>query len=219
MKIRKKLKFLTLVILLISGFSIVRLIGIDNLNPQSLKDFIESFGLKAPMIFILLYAIRPLFFIPASLLSLTGGLTFGPLYGTIYGVIGASLGAYLSFFISRKLGMEAVESLIGNKLSKINNQLKLHGFRSIIILRLIPLFPFDAISYAAGFSNIRFISFAFGTTLGIIPGSFVYNFLGNSFNNPFSRTFYLALVMLLILILIPIIYKKYKHKIESGKIT
>lgn len=102
--------------------------------------------------------------------------------------------------------------LIGNKATKINNQLEHHGFRSILLLRLIPLFPFDAISYAAGLSNTRFISFALGTTLGIIPGSFVYNFLGNSFNNPFSKTFYIALSLLFILILIPVIYKKYYNK-------
>ena len=194
------------------GFSIVRFIGINNLNPQSIKGFIESFGFKAPIIYILLYTIRPLFLFPASLLSLSGGLTFGPIYGTIYGVVGASLGAYLSFFLSRKLGMEAVESLVGNKLSKINNQLEHHGLRSILVLRLIPLFPFDAISYAAGLSNIGFGSFALGTTLGIIPGAFVYNFLGDSFNNPFSKTFYLAILMMLTLILIPIIYKKLNKK-------
>ncbi|MGV8983968.1 TVP38/TMEM64 family protein [Clostridium sp.] len=209
---KNRLRFLSFLILLITGFSIIRLIGLNNFNPQSIKSFILSFGWKAPLIYILLYTIRPLFLFPASLLSLSGGLTFGPIYGTLYGIIGASLGAYLSFFVARKLGMEVMHKLIANKASKITNQLEHHGFRSILLLRLIHLFPFDAISYAAGLSSTRFISFALGTTLGIIPGSFVYNFLGNSFNNLFSKTFYLALLLLFILILIPVIYKKYYNK-------
>jgi uncharacterized membrane protein YdjX (TVP38/TMEM64 family) len=57
----------------------------------------------------------------------------------------------------------------------------LYGFFYVVTLRLIPLFNFDLISYTAGISKVRYQSFLFGTLLGIVPGTFAYNFLGSSF--------------------------------------
>lgn len=201
-------KFILLIIILITGFVVIRILGINHVNSSVIRDFILSFGWKAPILYIVLYTIRPIFLFPASLLSLTGGLTFGPVYGTCYDMVGASLGAYLSFFLSRKLGMETVQKWTNNRFKKIDYEIEEHGFRTIIFLRLIPLFPFDGVSYAAGLSKVRFIDFALGTTLGIIPGAFAYNFLGSTLHNPFSQKFYIALAYMAILIIIPLLYKK-----------
>lgn len=67
------------------------------------------------------------------------------------------------------------------------------GLLSFWIARLIPLFPFDAISYASGLSKIRFKQFAIANYIGIIPGAFVYNNIGSSLRDPFSWQFFLAI--------------------------
>ncbi|HBQ76555.1 MAG TPA: TVP38/TMEM64 family protein, partial [Exiguobacterium sp.] len=63
----------------------------------------------------------------------------------------------------------------------------------VLVVRLIPLFPFDAISYASGLSKIRFKQFAIANYLGIIPGAFVYNNIGSSLRDPFSWQFFVAI--------------------------
>lgn len=68
-----------------------------HLSPEGIRTCIFIFGAAAPVLFIFIYALRPLILFPASVLSLTGGLAFGPLWGTVYTIVGATLGAVLSF--------------------------------------------------------------------------------------------------------------------------
>ena len=60
--------------------------------------------------------------------------------------------------------------------------LKIRAFYWCLRLDLIPLFPFDIISYAAGFSGVKFKDFALATILGIIPGIFVFINIGDKVN-------------------------------------
>jgi uncharacterized membrane protein YdjX (TVP38/TMEM64 family) len=63
---------------------------------------------------------------------------------------------------------------------KIQAQIEVNGFLYVLLFRFIPVFNFDLISYLAGISKVRLSSFFFGTLIGIIPGTFAYNFLGSS---------------------------------------
>lgn len=208
----KYIKIASLFLMIIFGVILVRNIGLHQISPEKIKAFILSFGWIAPVIYILLYTIRPITLFPASILSLGGGLAFGALFGTLYTVIGASLGAILAFFTARKLGREVVEQLLGSKLAKLDRKIEEQGFYTVLIMRLIPIFPFDAVSYWSGLSKVQFKHFVLGTVIGIVPGTFVYNFMGNSLQNPRSFQFILAVALMAVLIIVPLIYKKIKEK-------
>ncbi|MDQ0887798.1 putative membrane protein YdjX (TVP38/TMEM64 family) [Paenibacillus sp. V4I9] len=152
-----------------------------HLSPEGIRTWILTFGGAAPVLFIFIYAVRPLILFPASVLSLTGGLAFGPVWGTVYTIVGATIGAVLSFWLARFLGNKLVSTRSKEKWGKLEKQLQQKGFIYILLLRLIPIFPFDLISYGAGVAKVNFSSFLFGTLLGIIPGTFAYSFLGSSF--------------------------------------
>lgn len=47
------------------------------ISPQQIRDWILSFGVLAPVLFMIIYTIRPLILFPASILSLGGGLASG----------------------------------------------------------------------------------------------------------------------------------------------
>jgi uncharacterized membrane protein YdjX (TVP38/TMEM64 family) len=205
-------KFAFLLVLLSFGIAILFKFDIHHLNPEAIRAFILSFGWWAPLLYIFLYTIRPLFFFPAALLTLSGGMTFGPWWGTFYDLIGASLGAFLAFGLSRLLGRETIQKWVGNRLSVLDDKAEKHGFRTIFTLRLIPLIPFDALNYGAGLSKIRFRDYAPATTLGMIPGAFAYNYLGHSLHHIFSPTFYMAVGMVLLLLLLPTVYKWLKKR-------
>lgn len=80
------------------------------IKPITAREWILSFGVWAPIVYMAFYTIRPLLFIPASILSLAAGLAFGPLWGTVYTIIGATSGAVLSFIVARKLGASLVKN-------------------------------------------------------------------------------------------------------------
>lgn len=167
---------------------------LEQFDIQALSDWVRDQGLTGMVLYVLAYTIRPLVFFPASLLTVFGGYTYGPWLGTLLDVIGAGTGGLLSFWIARLLGRRGVEKLIGKgKLNVLDERIATNGFLVVLVVRLIPLFPFDAISYASGLSKIRFKQFAIANYIGIIPGAFVYNNIGSSLRDPFSWQFFLAI--------------------------
>ncbi|WP_377888929.1 TVP38/TMEM64 family protein [Alkalihalobacillus sp. R86527] len=172
-----------------------------------IRDWILSFGLLAPIVYIVIYTIRPLIFFPASVLSIAGGLAFGSLFGTIYTVLGATSGAVVSFIVARTLGKSIANKDWQGKGRKIQDQLEKNGFFYVLFFRFVPLFNFDLISYSAGLSKVTFTSFLFGTLIGIIPGTFAYNFLGSSLVSGDPIVIGSAVVVFLLLSIIPILIR------------
>ncbi|OZM57512.1 TVP38/TMEM64 family protein [Lottiidibacillus patelloidae] len=183
-------------------------------DPKEIRTWILSFGFFAPLIYIVIYTIRPLLFFPASILSIAGGLAFGALMGTLYTIIGATLGAVLSFIIARKLGKNVTNKEWKGNFQKIQTQLEKNGFYYVLFLRFIPVLNFDLISYIAGVSSVRLSAFFFGTLLGIIPGTFAYNFLGNSFISGSPKVILTASIVFILIMIIPIFIKKRIEKVK-----
>lgn len=180
---------------------------------NDIRDWILSFGVLAPIVYIVIYTIRPLIFFPASVLSIAGGLAFGSLFGTIYTVLGATSGAVLSFVVARTLGKSIANKDWQGKGRKLQEQLEKNGFFYVLFFRFVPLFNFDLISYSAGLSKVKFSSFLFGTLIGIIPGTFAYNFLGSSLVSGDPLVIASAVIVFLILSVIPILIRnKYAKK-------
>ncbi|WP_164984930.1 TVP38/TMEM64 family protein [Ammoniphilus sp. CFH 90114] len=205
-------KGLLFVGLVFSGVYLLRSLDAQLFQPAIIREYILSFGWIAPLVYIFLYTIRPLFFFPAVILSLAGGLTFGPWWGTFFDLIGATLGSFLAFGAARKLGRETMEKWTRGRLGKLDIYMNEQGFKAILFLRLIPLVPFDAVNYGAGLTRIRFRDYALATPLGILPGAFAYNYLGASLHQVFSPMFFMAIALVIALMIIPAGYKRWNRK-------
>lgn len=186
--------------------------SVFDVDANDLRSWILSFGLWSPVIYILIYTVRPLIFFPASVLSIAGGLAFGAWLGTLYTIIGATLGAMLSFYVAKTLGKSLVRKKWTGNAAKIQSQMEQNGFLYVLLFRLIPVINFDLISYAAAFAKVRFSSFALATLIGIIPGTFAYNFLGSSFVNGNPQIIILAVAVFVILTVVPIIIRNRWNK-------
>ncbi|APH05765.1 TVP38/TMEM64 family protein [Bacillus weihaiensis] len=212
----KKTIGVMLSLIVVVGFIILINQRVLNFTPDMIQKWILSLGILAPIIYIILYTVRPFILFPASVLSLAGGLALGPLYGTLLTITGATLGAYLSFLVSRKIGGKWVEKKSGERMERIKRILEKNGLLAILLLRLIPLFPFDLISYAAGLSKIKGWHFILGTLIGIIPGTFAYNFLGASTTTNSMVTIVGAVIIFLLVMMIPALFKnKFKAFLDQ----
>ncbi|WP_142829598.1 TVP38/TMEM64 family protein [Planococcus soli] len=181
--------------------------SVFEVDANDLRSWILSFGLWSPVIYILIYTVRPLIFFPASVLSIAGGLAFGAWLGTLYTIIGATLGALLSFYVAKTLGKSLVRKEWTGNAAKIQSQMEQNGFLYVLLFRLIPVINFDLISYTAALAKVRFSSFALATLIGIIPGTFAYNFLGSSFVSGNPQIIVLAVVIFVILTVVPIVIR------------
>ncbi|MDD3839287.1 MAG: TVP38/TMEM64 family protein [Clostridia bacterium] len=207
------LKFIIPVVVILLIALIVHETGISKqFEVDNLKKFLNSFGPWAPLIFILLCTLRPLLLLPVGIFSILGGILFGYALGTIYTSIGVTLGSFIAYWLAQKLGKDFVDKILKGKLKTFNDNSEKHGFKIILLMRVIPVLPVDVISYGAGLSNITFKDFAFGTLVGILPGTFVYSYFGSSIRNFSKSKLILAIAMIGLLVAVPIIFKDYVKK-------
>ncbi|MDN5708754.1 MAG: TVP38/TMEM64 family protein [Planococcus sp. (in: firmicutes)] len=190
--------------------------SVFDVEAEDLRSWILSFGLWAPVIYIIVYTIRPLIFFPASVLSIAGGLAFGAWMGTFYTIIGATLGAMLSFLVAKVVGRSIVTKEWTGNAAKFQAQMEHNGFLYVLLFRLIPVINFDLISYMAAIAKVRFTSFALATLIGIIPGTFAYNFLGSSFVSGNPKIIAAAIVVFVILTVVPILIRNRWNRKAGG---
>jgi len=205
----KQLKYsITLICVILLTYLLNKSNLIKGLSPIEIRDYIISFEVYAPLIYIVLFTIVPLTLFPDSILAIAGGMIFGLVNGTIYTMIGAVCGGSLSFYLSRTFGQTLLKFLLGKHSNLSIEKFKGKGFLFILFLRLIPLIPFDIISYSAGLSEIKYKGFILATVFGIIPGVLVFTNIGDKSIDIGSDAFYVSLALLIGLIAITVIVKK-----------
>ncbi len=173
----------TTVVRLLLGLLLLVAIGLavlnrDQLDATALEQWLEQAGWAAPLLFMALYAVVTVLFLPGSVVTLIGGALFGPLYGTLYNLTGATLGAGLAFLASRSLLSEWVTSKVGGRGRQLVDGVEAEGWRFIAFVRLVPLFPFNLLNYALGLTRIPFWTYLLSTWVFMIPGAFAYTWLG-----------------------------------------
>ena len=173
----KRYSRIVLAVLLLAAIA-VAIYHRDKFDVQLLENWVSQAGWWAPVIFIVLYMMATVLFLPGSILTLAGGALFGPVYGVIYNLSGATLGAAASFLIARYIASDTVSGRAGGKLKQLINGVETEGWRFIAFVRLVPLFPFNLLNYALGLTRIRFIEYLLATAIFMLPGAIAYTYLG-----------------------------------------
>ncbi len=136
------------------------------------------FGRWAPLIFVVVYALSTVLFVPGSLLTVAGGALFGPVAGTLWNLIGATLGATLAFMIARYLASDWVSVRAGERMAGLIRGVEEEGWRFVAFVRLMPLFPFNLVNYAFGLTRIRLSEYVIASFVCMAPGAVAYTYLG-----------------------------------------
>lgn len=175
--------------------------------------------------FMVIYSIAVAISIPgATLFTLTGGFLFGLILGTIYVVVSATIGATLVFLAVRYALASWVAERTGKWIKKMRHGFAEDALSYLLILRLIPLFPFWVVNIIPALLNVPTRTYIMGTFFGIIPGTFVYVYLGTGLSHLFDQDktpnykiifepeILLPLIALAILSFLPTAYKRIKRK-------
>ncbi|MFF2076014.1 TVP38/TMEM64 family protein [Kitasatospora sp. NPDC058162] len=154
----------------------------------------------APL-FALVYAVGTLAFVPRPALNAVAGLLLGIQQGVLLAVLGTTLGAALAFGLGRGLGREALKPYLrGKVLGALDQRFTDQGFRSVLILRLLPGLPFQAGNYGAAFSGVRFLPFLLATAIGVVPTTAVYVVAAASADQPGSAAFLVSAGVIALLV-------------------
>ena len=192
-------------------------------NQSLLDTFYQANSLTVMTGFVALFLVIGLFLLPgATLLSVCSGAVFGLPLGPLLVSLGSTLGAVLAFFVARYILGDWVEERFGERLQPIQAGLCENDIHYILVLRLVPLFPFFLVNIAMGASQVSWKMFMLGTLLGKLPATWVYANAGShlvslrSLSDITSPGMMGALTLLGLLALTPVIYKQRQKSKRTG---
>jgi uncharacterized membrane protein YdjX (TVP38/TMEM64 family) len=182
-------------------------LSVDNIDRIGV--WFDGLGAWAPVAFVVLWIAASVFFLPGLPVSIAGALIFGAVWGTVYTTIGANLGAAAAFLIGRYAARGMVESQIAKnaRLRAIDDGVRRHGWRMLMLTRLVPIFPFNIQNYVYGLTDISLGTYVVVNVVCMLPGTIAYNFAAGSVRTgDFGTTlWYLAIaaVFFVLLSLLP----------------
>jgi len=144
-------------------------------------DWIGKLGAWGPVIFIGIYIVAAVLFIPGSVLTLGAGALFGVVLGSVCVSISATLGATAAFLVGRYLARDAIARKIGKneKFAAIDRAVADEGWKIVLLTRLSPVFPFTLLNYAFGLTRVKLGHYVLASWIGMMPGTVMYVYLGS----------------------------------------
>lgn len=205
------------------AFDLDRFVSLDALkeNRETLRMLVSENGVVAILAFAAIYALVIAFSLPGgAIMTITGGFLFGAIGGGLVVVVGATIGATALFLAARTALGDVLRARAGPFMSKMEDGFRNNALSYLLVLRLIPLFPFWLVNLVPAFLGVSTATYVIGTFVGIIPGTFVYASVGNGLGalidagqDPdlgiiFRPEILGPLVGLAVLALVPVVYKK-----------
>ncbi len=192
---------------------------------ETLLALVEDRPILAPLGFVALYAVTTALSLPGGvILTLAGGFLFGTWLGGTYVVVGATLGAITIFLIAKTALGDTLRNKAGPWMTRMESGFRENELSYMLILRLVPLFPFWLVNLVPAFLGVSLPVYAAATFVGIIPGSFAYASAGNGLGSVFDRgevpgleiladpTVWGPMAALAVLAMLPIVYKRFLRK-------
>lgn len=160
---------------------------ISRFDVDAAKQQFLALGWYAPVISFLLMVIQAVVApIPAFTLTMVNGVLFGPIWGGVLSLSSACVGAVVCFELSRSFGHGLLQRVLSRpSLEWVQQYTHQWGLTAILVARLIPVLPFDPLSYAAGLTGVRRIDFLWANVLGQMPATFLYSYMGHKMQTRF----------------------------------
>ena len=160
--IRITISIMIIIILFFLAKIVLKYIDIDIFSRENIQKYIESTGIFAPIVYILISFLQVSFIpVPSPITIVIGSYLFGGWLAFIYSYIGILLGSLFAFYLGRKFGRKFVSWLIGDELKLDKYIQKLKGKENITIffMFLFPFFPDDLLCSIAGLISIKWKTF------------------------------------------------------------
>lgn len=160
--------------------AVARYFHVQDLLKQTL-DWIGELGSWGAILFIAIYVVATVLFIPGSVLTLGAGAVFGVAWGSVYVSVGSTLGATGAFLAGRYLARDAIARKIeGNaRFAAIDKAVANEGWKIVGLTRLSPVFPFTLLNYAFGLTQVSLRDYVLASWIGMMPGTVMYVYLGS----------------------------------------
>ncbi len=181
--IRTRLRWVLYTTVAVAVVLAVRYFHVQDWLKEAL-DWIGKLGPWGPVIFVGIYVVATVLFVPGSVLTLGAGALFGVVLGSVCVSISATLGATAAFLVGRYLARDAVARKVerNERFAAIDRAVADEGWKIVFLTRLSPVFPFTLLNYAFGLTRVRLSHYALASWIGMMPGTVMYVYLGSLVN-------------------------------------
>lgn len=188
----------------------------EYLQEDRLRQFIASFGMWGPLVYLLVWAIAPVLLFPGLVITIAGGVLFGPVLGAVYTTIGSTIGASLAFLVARYLARDWVAAKIwGTRLAHLDEKVAQHGWKVVAIARLLGV-PYVLLNYALGLTRIPLLPYALATCFGMLPWTIALILVSSNLlallQGQVSIWLIIGVILVAVVCLLPVIFKKIKSR-------
>jgi uncharacterized membrane protein YdjX (TVP38/TMEM64 family) len=190
-------------------------------NREWLMQVVAERPVLSVLAFLAIYVLTVTLSVPgATILTIAAGFLFGQAWGTVLSVVAATVGATALFLIAKTTVGDALRAKAGPWLKRMEAGFAEGALSYMLVLRLVPLFPFFVVNLVPAFIGVPLGIFVVTTFFGIIPGTFVYASVGAGLGSVFEADgdfapqdaltpeVITALIGLAVLSLLPVAYRK-----------
>lgn len=156
---------------LIGVYFIGRATGLtDRLTVDGIRESMRAAGVAGFAVFVAVFCVGQLLYIPGFVFVMVSGLAYGPLWGSLASVIAANVSVAVSFFIVRTIGGQPLKSVHIRRpfLQKPLDRLEQQPIRSMIVIRLF-LWAIPPVNYTLAMSGVTFRDYMVAALIGMTP--------------------------------------------------
>ncbi|WP_305153761.1 TVP38/TMEM64 family protein [uncultured Clostridium sp.] len=149
------------------------------------------------LIFISLWSLRLILFIPGVTLMILGGLIFDPSKAFLLSMIGIVLSDILVFLLAKSKLLSGFRNKLENKYKDIIDLIEKYNYKILGIGVLCPVAHTDAIVFLSSYVGMKFSRFLVVFIIANIPALFLYSNLGESFQDSNMNTIFIIITLII----------------------
>lgn len=181
------------------------------LSPEYIRDLIVGFGFGGYFVFILILALIIPSPLPSTAAVLAAGYVYGTATGTILSLIAAPIGGSIAFLFIRKFGKPLLEKFIDrHHIAHFNHIFKKRGITAVLISYAVPIFPDDSLNFILGLTKMKYHTFLFLSTVGLIPRYLILTSFGHDLYYGFTLKSVIVIAIIVVFSLMVIFRNKVK---------
>ncbi len=134
------------------------------------REEIDGLGAWGPLLILGLTLIHSVVFYPAEIVDAAAGYAYGFFPALLLVMSGWMLSALLCFAIGRSVARPLLDRWVGaERFERIEAAIERGGVTLLIGMRLVPIFPFSIVCYAAGAARVPIWRYLWTTAVGYLP--------------------------------------------------
>ena len=163
---------------------------------EELRRVIES-NQFSELIFIGIWTLRLILFIPGVTLMLLGGIIFEPSKAFLLSMVGIVASDVLVFLLAKSKLLDGIRNKLINKYSDMIGLIEEYSYKILAVGVLCPVAPTDVIVFVSSYMGINFKKFVLIFSLANIPAIYLYSYLGDSFNGSIINTIMIIVTLII----------------------